>query len=167
APANLLLANAPSPTRTRGAEFFATYNKEPVSVTALYSYTHATEWSVDKLRRVDGPLLPRHAAGVDVAFEEDESGTRVGLEVFYTGRQALADNPYRTSSVPFTTVGLLAEQQWGPVTIFLNGENLTNVRQTNYSPLLLPSRTATGRWTTEQWAPLDGRTVNAGVRIRF
>ncbi|MEP6781018.1 MAG: TonB-dependent receptor [Gemmatimonadaceae bacterium] len=167
APATLLLANAPSPTRTSGTEFFATYNKEPVSVTALYSYTRATEWSADKIRQVDGPLLPRHAGGVDIAFEEDDVGTRVGLEIFYTGRQALADDPYRMNSVAFTTVGLLAQQQLGRVTVFVNGENLSNVRQTNYSPLLLPSRTATGRWTTEQWAPLDGRTANAGVRVRF
>ncbi len=166
-PGTLTLSNAPTPTRAGGAELFAVYNKEPLAITALYSYTRATEWSPDKGRRIDTPLTPRHAAGLDVAFEEDESGTRVGVEVFYTGRQALEDDPYRTVSAPYTTVGVLAEQQVGRATLFVNAEDLTNVRQTRFDPLLLSQRSASGRWTTDQWAPLEGRMVNAGVRLRF
>ena len=166
-PGVLTLSNAPTPTRTGGANFFAVYNKEPFAVTALYSYTRSTEWSPDKSRRIETSLTPRHAAGLDVAFEEDEIGTRVGLEIFYTGRQALNDNPYRTASVPYTTVGLLVEQRVGSATIFLNGENLTGVRQTRFDPLLLPTQDATGRWTTPEWAPLEGLTINAGVRVHF
>jgi iron complex outermembrane receptor protein len=163
----LTLTNAPTPTRTSGANLFAVYNREPFAVTALYSYTRSTEWSPDKAQRVETTLTPRQAAGLDVAFEEDESGTRVGLEIFYTGRQALDDNPYRISSVPYTTLGLLVEQRVGSATIFLNAENLTGVRQTRFDPLLLASQNATGRWTTSEWAPLEGRTVNAGVRVHF
>jgi iron complex outermembrane receptor protein len=167
APGTVTLTNAPTPTHTGGAEFFTAYNREPVAVTALYSYTRSTEWSPDKGRRIDAPLTPRHAAGVDVAFEEDESGTRVGLEVFYTGRQPVEDNPYRTMGRPYATVGLLGEQRIGPATVFVNAENLTNVRQTRFDPLLLPRRSVAGRWTTDAWAPLEGRTLNAGARFRF
>ncbi len=166
-PGVLTLSNAPTPTRTGGANFFAVYNQEPFAVTALYSYTRSTEWSPDKGRRVETSLTPRHAAGLDVAFEEDEIGTRVGLEIFYTGRQALNDNPYRAVSDAYATVGLLVEQRVGSATIFLNGENLTGVRQTRFDPLLLPSPDATGRWTTPEWAPLEGLTINAGVRVHF
>ena len=28
-------------------------------------------------------------------------------------------------------------------------------------------RTADGRWTVDAWQPLEGRTVNAGLRFRF
>jgi iron complex outermembrane receptor protein len=94
-------------------------------------------------------------------------GTRVGLEIFYTGRQSLDNDPYRNSSPPYTALGLLVEQKVGSSTIFVNGENLTGVRQTRFDPLLLPSQDATGRWTTPEWAPLEGRMVNAGVRVRF
>ena len=166
-PGVLTLTNAPTPTRTGGANFFAVYNQEPFAVTALYSYTRSTEWSPDKARRVETTLTPRHTAGLDVAFEEDDIGTRVGLEIFYTGRQVLDDDPYRISSVPYTTLGLLVEQRVGSSTIFMNGENLTGVRQTRFDPLLLPSQDATGRWTTPEWAPLEGRMVNAGVRVHF
>jgi len=41
------------------------------------------------------------------------------------------------------------------------------VRQTRYDPLLLPTPGEGGRWTTDQWAPLEGRLVSLGVRIGF
>jgi iron complex outermembrane receptor protein len=166
-PGVLTLSNAPTPTRTGGGNFFVVYNREPLAVTALYSYTRSKEWSPEKARRVETSLTPRHSAGLDVAFEEDEIGTRIGLEFFYTGRQFLDDDPYRTSSIPYTTIGMLIEQRVGSATLFVNAENLTGVRQTRFDPLLLPSQDAMGRWTTPEWAPLEGRMVNAGVRARF
>jgi hypothetical protein len=30
-----------------------------------------------------------------------------------------------------------------------------------------PAPRADGRWTVDAWAPLEGRTVNGGVRVRF
>ena len=48
-----------------------------------------------------------------------------------------------------------------------NAVNLTNVRQTRYDPLLLPAREPDGRWTTDVWAPLEGRIFNAGVKMEF
>ena len=55
----------------------------------------------------------------------------------------------------------------GDVHVFLNAENLTDVRQTHYDPLLLAAQAADGRWTTDVWAPLEGRVFNAGVRLEF
>ncbi len=166
-PRVITLINAPSPTRIRGAEFFAVYDVEPVTVTVLYALTDATEWSADKSRRIRAPLTPRQSAGVDLAFAEDESGTRVGVELFYTGKQALEDNPYRNTGAPYITIGLLGQQRIGKVTLFINADNITNVRQTRFDPLLLSPRKASGRFTTDQWAPLEGRVINLGGRFRF
>ena len=49
-------------------------------------------------------------------------------------------------------VGVLAEKQLGRIRLFVNGENLTGVRQTRWDPLLRPTRAADGRWTVD-----DGR----------
>jgi outer membrane receptor for ferrienterochelin and colicins len=49
----------------------------------------------------------------------------------------------------------------------VNAENLGNVRQTRWDPLLRPSRRPDGRWTVDAWAPLDGLVVNGGVRTSF
>src|SRR5690606_8325433 len=109
---------------------------------------------------------PRHTAGVVAMWEEHDRG-RLGLEIYYTGKQALEDNPYRSESPSYVELGLLGEVILGRVSLFLNAENLLNVRQTRHDPLLLPQRAADGRWTVDAWGPTDGFTVNGGVRLRF
>jgi len=41
------------------------------------------------------------------------------------------------------------------------------VRQTRWDPLIRPTRAGDGRWTVDGWAPLEGRNINGGVRLRF
>ena len=87
--------------------------------------------------------------------------------MYYTGRQRLEANPYRDISKPYVVVGVLAERRVGPLRLFINGENLTGVRQTRWDPILRPDRAIDGRWTVDAWAPLDGRVINGGVRFQF
>ena len=55
----------------------------------------------------------------------------------------------------------------GKISLFANAENLLDVRQTKYDPLLLPQRAASGQWTVDAWAPLEGFILNGGIRLRF
>jgi outer membrane receptor for ferrienterochelin and colicins len=64
-------------------------------------------------------------------------------------------------------VGALIEKKIGRVRAFVNGENLANVRQTRWDPLIRSTRGLDGRWTVDAWAPLDGRNINGGVRLQF
>ncbi len=163
----LELVNVSGPIRASGLEVFAVYVREPLTIIADYAYLHSSEVSPETGIRTAFPLNPRHTAGLDVAWDNDETGTRVGVEAFYTGVQALAHNPYRTTSRPYTTIGVLVSQRIGPALLFLNAEDLTDVRQTRYDPLLMPAPGEGGRWTTDEWAPLEGRLVNLGARIGF
>ena len=168
-PARFELVNADGPTRTWGGELLARYRHEPWHLTVSYTYTRSTEVdpeSADPAARREVALTPRHSLGV-VGMWEEEGRTRIGLELYYTGRQALDENPYRTTSRPYLIMGLLAERRVGSARLFVNFENFTNVRQTKHDPLVLPSRAADGRWTTDAWAPLEGRVLNGGVRVRF
>ena len=158
-------ANAPGPTWTSGAEFFGVYTEEPLIVTLQYAYLHATEISPFSGGRVAVPLDPAHSAGLDVAWESDETGTRIALEVFYTGVQTLLDDPYLNTTPTYTTVGVLVSQHVKGALVFLNGENLGNVRQASYEPLLRPAPDEEGRWTVDEWAPFVGRTFNLGLRL--
>jgi iron complex outermembrane receptor protein len=99
-------------------------------------------------------------------WEKKDKG-RLGVELYYTGRQRLEDNPFRKISEPYFILGFLAERRFGRVRAFINAENLTGIRQTNWDPLLRSSRDIDGRWTVDAWAPLDGRTFNGGVRLSF
>jgi len=161
------LMNASGPTRTGGGELFAVYAHESIVLLVEYAYVLSTAISPLTGIRVDAPLTPRHSGGVDLAWEGEESGTRAALEVFYTGSQALQEDPYRQTSVPYVTVGLLFSQRIGKGQLYVSGQNLLDVRQTKYDPLLLPAPDEEGRWTTEQWAPLEGRVINAGMRFTF
>jgi outer membrane receptor for ferrienterochelin and colicins len=159
----LFVANVPGQTRTWGGEALARLHAEGVHASLSYTYLRATEPEPDTRGRREVTLTPRHSAGLVVAREWEDAG-RVGAEAYYTGRQQLDDNPYRATSAPYIVFGVLAERIIGRARLFINFENIGNVRQTQYDPLLLPQRSADGRWTTESWAPLDGRVVNGGIR---
>lgn len=164
------LINAAGALRTQGAELFAVYSREPVIATAYYAVTHSRELSPEDGRARELPLTPRRQAGLDVALEDDESGAYVAAEVFYTGVQALDDDPYRALSRPYTTVGLLGAKRVGRTTLFVNLENLTNVLQTRFDPILRPSASGAGEGgarAVAPWAPLEGRSANVGVRYAF
>ena len=159
-----VLGTLPDPTTNAGLELLGTLRNEPFSLTATYTYVRARE-TVDAVEQ-DVPLTPRHSAGIVGMWEAEDVG-RVGIEWYYTGRQSLEENPYRTVSEPYMILGLLAEKQFGRIRLFVNGENLTGVRQTRWDPLLLTTRAADGRWTVDAWAPLEGRNINGGLRVRF
>jgi iron complex outermembrane receptor protein len=158
------LVNATGPLSTHGGELYAVFNQEPFVVTAYYATTRSREVSTESGRVREVPLVPRQAAGLDFALEDDESGAYGALELFYTGRQSLEDDPYATASRPYTTLGVLVSKRWRAATIFVTGENLTSVRLTSYQPLIRPGIGEGGSWTIEPWAPLEGRRVNAGLR---
>jgi iron complex outermembrane receptor protein len=159
-----VLRNLPDPTTNVGLELLATFRREPYALTGTYTYVRARE-TVGGINQ-DVPLTPRHSAGVVAMWEAEDVG-RVGIEWYYTGRQALEENPYRSVSEPYMIVGLLGEKQFGRVRLFINGENLTGVRQTRWDPMLRPIRATDGRWTVDAWAPLEGRNINGGLRMRF
>ena len=162
--AGLVLRTLGRPTRNKGVELLGTFRREPFAVTATYTYVHTRQ--LDGASYDDVALTPRHSAGVVAMWEREDVG-RVGLEWYYTGTQRLEENPYRQRSEPYVIVGLLAERQFGRLRLFINGENLSNTRQTRWDPLVRPSRGADGRWTVDAWAPLEGRNVNGGIRFRF
>jgi iron complex outermembrane receptor protein len=61
----------------------------------------------------------------------------------------------------------IAVRQFGPVEVVANFENLLDVRQTKYDPLVRPSPGVGGRWTTDVWAPLEGFMANVALRYRW
>jgi iron complex outermembrane receptor protein len=162
----LEIVNADAPTRTVGTEFLTRLRRGDFGVTFTHTFIHATEVNANEGGRSEVPLTPRHSLGLVGMWEKEDSG-RIGIEVFYTGRQQLDDNPYREQSRPYWILGILAERRIGPVRLFINGENLTNTRQTRYDRLLRPQQHRDGRWTVDAWAPLEGRVINGGVRLGF
>jgi iron complex outermembrane receptor protein len=160
------LFNLEGETRTHGTELLMRYRREPWGLTASHTYVHATEPNPSGAGRRTVPLTPRHAAGLIGVYERHGEG-RAGVEIYYTGEQSLDDNPFQNTSDEYVVVGLLFEKRFGRVRAFLNLENVTDVRQTRYHPFVRPSPGPFGEWTTDAWAPLEGRVFNGGVRVAF
>jgi iron complex outermembrane receptor protein len=160
------LINAIGVTRTRGSELRLRYRHEGFSLTGSYVIVDATETDPTTGLRRDMPDTPKHTGGLVAMWEEEGKG-RLGFEAYYTGRQTLEDNPYRTEGKPYWELGAMGEVKLGRVSLFLNLENLLNVRQTRHDPLVRPRRAPDGRWTVDAWQPTEGFTANAGVRLRF
>lgn len=163
---SLQIVNANSPTRTVGAELLARFRVGRVTVVANHTFVHSTEVDAETNARGDVPLTPRHTAQM-VGMWQDPSRGRVAVEIFYTGRQRLEENPYAAESRPYVVFGISVERPLGPLRLFFNAENFTDVRQTRYAPLVRPRRHWDGRWTVDAWAPLEGRVINGGVRLSF
>jgi outer membrane receptor for ferrienterochelin and colicins len=159
-----LLRNLPSPTTNAGIEALAIWKTEDFSFVANYAYVKSREDTDEG--RLDVPLTPRHSVGLDAAWQFGDVW-RLGVEWYYTGLQRLEANPYREESLPYSLFGVLASRRLGRALLFINGENLTDVKQMDWDPLLRPSRGVDGRWTVDAWAPLDGRVINGGIRISF
>jgi outer membrane receptor for ferrienterochelin and colicins len=160
------IVNLSEQTTNRGGEFLGTWRKSPFAATVSYTYVQSREQELTG-GRSEIPLTPRHSLGVVGVWEQEGKG-RLGIECYYTGRQRLEYDPYRDYSEPYVIFGIMGERKvHRHLRLFLNLENLTNVRQTRWYPLLRPNRAPDGRWTVDAWAPLDGRMINGGARFRF
>ena len=157
------LVNLGSDTRAAGGELLARWSLDPIRVTLTYTHVQATEEDPETGARRASPLVPRHQAGL-VASYEREGEMRAGLELYYNGKQPLDDDSYRTESRPYLHIGVMAERRFGRARLFVNAENLLDVRQTDWDPLVRPFVGRGGRWTNDVWAPLDGVVANVGVR---
>ncbi len=151
-------------TTNAGVEFLATLRREPFAVTGTYTFVRSREDDGGSI--ADVALTPRHSSGIVGMWEKEDSG-RIGIEMYYTGWQRLEANPYAERSEPYVIVGVLGERQFGRLRLFINGENLGDVRQTKWHPMARPMPAADGRSTVDAWAPLEGRNINGGVRVRF
>ena len=158
------IINAHGPVRTQGSELIARYHVENMDLIATHMFVWSTEIDPATLALREVPLNPRHTAGVDWLWNIKDR-VRVGVEFFYTGRQQLDDSPYRMSSKPYLLWGSVAEWRVGGARLFVNVENLSDIRQTRHNPLVRPSRGPLGTWTVDAWGPLEGRIINGGIRV--
>jgi iron complex outermembrane receptor protein len=160
------IANARGPVRTQGSELIARYHVEGMDLIATHMFVWATEANPDASGRREVPLNPRHTAGVDWLWGITER-IRLGVEFFYTGRQQVDESPFRMQSEPYLLWGAVFEWRVGRARLFANVENLSNIRQTQYDPLVRPSPGPLGVWTVDAWGPLEGRILNGGIRVGF
>ena len=161
-----VLRNAASFTSVGGVEAAAIWRFSGGKFLLTYGYADGSRTDAVTGARESVPLLPRNRVGGDLMLEKP-GVYRAGLEGIWYDVQPLDDDPYRTRSKPYLYVMFLVARQFGGVEVVANFENLLDVRQTKYAPLVRPTPGSGGRWTTDVWAPLEGFMANAAVRYRW
>jgi iron complex outermembrane receptor protein len=161
----LELINNMGPYRVIGSELLFHLVAGPLHFIGSTTYLDATESASPGGRR-KADRTARWSGELAALFEDEKLG-RIGIELGYTGRQALYENPYSSASKPFLELGVLAEARLGRVAIFFNAENLTNIRQSRYDSLLRQTPLPTGERTIDLWSPIAGRIFNIGVRAKL
>ena len=106
-------------------------------------------------------LAPQHSIKGDFLFVEEDKW-RIGLDYEYKSKQWLSSG---LSTPEIFTSGIVIERTIGNFVLFFNAENFTDVRQSkNQSLISNPNNTPQN---TEIWAPLDGRFLNGGIKIKL
>ncbi|QEM12224.1 TonB-dependent receptor [Mucilaginibacter rubeus] len=151
--------NAPGYLLSKGTETNMKLLMDELGIYLGYTYT-------DVQRHFNGlasaqTLTPKHQLNADMTYEIENS-FRAGIEGFYTGAQLLGDG---TTGRSYWTFGLLVQKMWKHFDIFINGENLTDQRQSRWGTIY------TGPMSSpifkDIYAPLDGAVINAGIRIKL
>jgi outer membrane receptor for ferrienterochelin and colicins len=171
----LEIRNADESARTQGVDVSMQYRARALRFTANYSYINAIHPEIgfiigdgfvdDTTMSRPVPYTPAHSAYFDAAYEK-ENDRVIGVDVRFAGSQVLADSTVGASQ-PWVTVDARLEKHIKRAILFVRGKNLMNVHQLQYAPVLRASSGPAGQWADNVWAPLEGISVNAGLRIRY
>ena len=124
-----------------------------------YTYTDAKAGYLPGDRTLT--LVPKSKVNSALVFEKHES-FKTGVEFYYQSRQTLDD---RSSSRSTAEFGLFSEKTFGKFSLFINAENLTDVRRSRYGTVVFPPHQ--NPTFAELYTHTEGRIFNGGVKIRL
>ncbi len=107
------------------------------------------------------PLIPKNKINLALLYEK-ENDIKIGLEGYFTDRQFLY-NGYKTPS--FWEFGAMAEKTFKKITFFINFENFTDERQSNYKPVV--NAPYTNPAFDDIWNHTEGFVINGGVKVKL
>ncbi|MFL5742502.1 MAG: TonB-dependent receptor domain-containing protein [Flavisolibacter sp.] len=154
-----LFVNAAGYTDSKGLDLSFRLSLDAVKFFTGYSYTIGQNHFGGQTSFY--PLAPKHKLHFDLVYEL-EGSLRIALEAYYTSSQQLHDASIGKS---YWLTGALIEKSWKQFSLFINCEDLNNVKQTDWGPIY--SGTLTSPDFKDVYAPLEGRTVNGGIKIKL
>ena len=156
---NLFFSNAGKPVVSKGFETNLKFiYKEDVKFFVGYTFTNAkaTYRAVNPFLS----LLPKSKLNLTLMYEKEDN-FKMGLEGYLTGRQYLS-NGNRTPS--FWEFGFMAQKTIKKISLFVNFENFTDQRQSNYKRVANPPNN--NPTFDEIWNHTEGFVFNAGIKIK-
>jgi outer membrane receptor for ferrienterochelin and colicins len=125
-----------------------------------FGYTHTDTKQYFNGLTLTQTLTPKNKINADVTYEIENS-FRAGVEGYYTGEQLLSDG---TTGRGYYTFGLLIQKMWKYFDVFINGENITDQRQSKWGSIYTgPIGSPVFK---DIYVPLDGAVFNVGIKIK-
>ena len=155
---NNAFISSPGYLNTKGTETNIKIFMDELGIYLGYTYTDTKQ----HFNGIVSPqtLTPKNKVSADVTYEIENS-FRAGIEGFYTSPQLLSDG---TTGKGYCTFGLLIQKMWKHFDVFINGENLTDQRQSRWGSIY--TGTATNPVFKDIYTPLDGVVINVGIKIK-
>jgi outer membrane receptor for ferrienterochelin and colicins len=155
---DIYFANAGDRLTTAGSDTYVRLSKEEFGLYLGYTYTHA-EQPYDTVTTIV-PLYPAHRFSTVMSYELEN--WRFGLESSFFGSQYTPEGERKPG---YLFMAAMIGRTVGNMSIVLNGENLLDYRQQKEEAVVLPPYTNPS--FRALWAPVDGRTINLSVRVKF
>ena len=158
---NTFFINANKPVISNGFETNIKFiYKENLKFFVGYTFTDAKAKYLSANQFL--PLLPKNKVNMALIFEK-ENNFKLGLEGFFTDQQFLYNG---TQSPTFWEFGFMAEKTlWKNYSFFINFENFTDTRQSNYKPVVNGSHS--NPIFDDIWTHTEGATINGGLKLKL
>ncbi|MBP6731297.1 MAG: TonB-dependent receptor [Chitinophagales bacterium] len=152
--------NANGYRRSGGVETGVAFAYRWISASVVYTYT-------DNNQRINGvrsiaPLTSKHIVSFLAGYEIKNFS--IGLDVYYYSPVKLSDGRVGRH---IWEVGVNAQYSFKYILLFANFENIADIRQTSFSPVVYPNPTYAHPRFSEIYAPLEGRLFNMGFKLRL
>jgi iron complex outermembrane receptor protein len=151
--------NAPGYADSRGLDLSIRFAFNRFNFFTGYSYTIAKNHFNNTTTIY--PLAPKHKIHFDLVYEIEDN-LRIALESYYTGEQQLSDGKIGKQ---YWLLGALIEKSWKKVSVFINGEDLNDARQTKWDTIY--TGTLDNPTFRDIYAPLEGIMINVGFKIKL
>ena len=157
---NYFFSNASKAIHSKGFETNLKFIfKEDLKLFAGYTYTDARATYLPGNSFL--PLLPRNKLNLTLVYEK-ENNFKIGLEGYLTDRQYL----YNGNQTPsFWEFGAMAEKTIRKIAVFINFENFTDQRQSNYKNVVNPPHN--NPVFDDIWNHTEGFIVNGGLKLKL
>ncbi|MEJ5265539.1 MAG: TonB-dependent receptor [Bacteroidales bacterium] len=151
--------NSPGHIDTRGTETNIKMTYQHFNLYLGYTFTNALIHNIGSI--TEKPLTPKHRINAVFIFEKEEKW-KAGMEAYYYSHQKLSDG---TLGRQYVIGGIMVEKIWEKISLYINFENIFDVRQTRYGSIYTGSPTKPE--FKEIYAPLDGFLINGGIKLKL
>jgi outer membrane receptor for ferrienterochelin and colicins len=153
-------ANANGYIQSGGVETGMQLSYRGIGLSLVYTLTDNNR-KIDNVRSI-APLTSKHIISILAGYEI--KNFYVGIDAYYYSPVKLSDGSVGRQ---IWELGVNVQYGFKYLLLFANFENLADIRQTSYGPTVFPDPTYSHPRFSEIYAPLEGRLINVGFKLRL